>query len=177
MACSSSNRNCGQRLGQLGLADAGRAQEHERADRPVRVLQAGTGAPHRRWTLPRLPRTGRRRACRAALPCASSFSRSPSSMLDRPERRSSARRPARCGSASRPPRPSALSGLPSPFGSSAVAEAALEIGDHAVGELARPGRDCRCAAPVRVRCGPCRASSLSFWLRLHAVFLGLPARW
>ena len=37
----------GERLGQLGLADAGRAEEHERADRPVRVLQAGAGAAHR----------------------------------------------------------------------------------------------------------------------------------
>ena len=37
----------GERLGQLGLADAGRPQEHERADRPVRVLQAGAGAAHR----------------------------------------------------------------------------------------------------------------------------------
>ena len=35
-----------QRLGQLGLADAGWPQEHERADRPVRVLQTGTGAAH-----------------------------------------------------------------------------------------------------------------------------------
>ena len=38
---------CGQRLGQFGLADAGGAQEHERADRPVRILQAGARAPHR----------------------------------------------------------------------------------------------------------------------------------
>ena len=37
----------GQRLGQLGLADAGGPQEHERADRPVRVLQAGARAAHR----------------------------------------------------------------------------------------------------------------------------------
>ena len=37
----------GERLGQLRLADAGRAQEHERADRAVRVLQAGAGAAHR----------------------------------------------------------------------------------------------------------------------------------
>ncbi len=29
----------GERLGELGLADAGRTQEHERADRPVRILQ------------------------------------------------------------------------------------------------------------------------------------------
>ena len=34
-----------QRLGQLGLADAGRAQEDERAERPVGVLQTGTRAP------------------------------------------------------------------------------------------------------------------------------------
>ena len=38
----------GERLGELGLADAGGAQEDERADRPVRVLQAGARAPHRR---------------------------------------------------------------------------------------------------------------------------------
>ena len=31
----------GEGLGQLGLADAGRAEEEERADRPVRVLQPG----------------------------------------------------------------------------------------------------------------------------------------
>ena len=37
----------GQRLGQLGLADAGGPEEQERADRPVRVLQAGAGAAHR----------------------------------------------------------------------------------------------------------------------------------
>ena len=36
-----------QRLGQLGLADAGGAEEHERADRAVRILQAGAGAAHR----------------------------------------------------------------------------------------------------------------------------------
>ena len=35
-----------QRLGQFGLADAGGPQEHERADRPVRILQAGARAPH-----------------------------------------------------------------------------------------------------------------------------------
>ena len=34
----------GQRAGQLGLADAGRAEEQERADRPVRVAQAGARA-------------------------------------------------------------------------------------------------------------------------------------
>ena len=34
----------GERAGQLGLADAGRAEEQERADRPVRVGQAGAAA-------------------------------------------------------------------------------------------------------------------------------------
>ena len=34
----------GQRAGQLGLADAGGAQEDERADRPVRVLEPGARA-------------------------------------------------------------------------------------------------------------------------------------
>ena len=33
----------GQRARQLGLADAGRAQEDERADRPLRVLAARRG--------------------------------------------------------------------------------------------------------------------------------------
>ncbi len=37
----------GERFGELGLADPGGAEEHERADRPVRVLQAGAGAPDR----------------------------------------------------------------------------------------------------------------------------------
>ena len=36
-----------QRLGQLGLADAGRAEEQERAGRPVRVGDAGPAAAHR----------------------------------------------------------------------------------------------------------------------------------
>ena len=37
----------GQRLRELGLADAGRAEEHERADRPVRILQPGARPAHR----------------------------------------------------------------------------------------------------------------------------------
>ena len=36
----------GQRLGQLGLADAGRAEEDERADGPLGVLEAGARPPH-----------------------------------------------------------------------------------------------------------------------------------
>jgi hypothetical protein len=53
----------GQRLGQLGLADARGAEEHERADRPVGVLQAGARAAHRVDTGHRLP--GRPRAANA----------------------------------------------------------------------------------------------------------------
>ncbi len=34
----------GERLGELGLPDAGRAEEDERADRPLRVLEPGTRA-------------------------------------------------------------------------------------------------------------------------------------
>ena len=37
----------GERLGELGLADPGRAEEEERADRAARVLDAGAGADHR----------------------------------------------------------------------------------------------------------------------------------
>src|SRR6267378_810885 len=37
----------GERLGELGLADAGRPKKQERAHRPVRVLQPGAGAAHR----------------------------------------------------------------------------------------------------------------------------------
>ncbi len=46
-ASSSPNRNVGQRLGQLGLTDTGRAGEDERTGRTLRVLQAGAGTPDR----------------------------------------------------------------------------------------------------------------------------------
>src|SRR5208282_3559005 len=36
-----------ERLGQLGLANAGRPEKHERADRVVRILQAGARTPYR----------------------------------------------------------------------------------------------------------------------------------
>ena len=35
-----------ERARELGLADARRAEEEERADRPVRILEAGAGAAH-----------------------------------------------------------------------------------------------------------------------------------
>ena len=44
-AVSSPNRNSASVFGQLGLAHAGRAQEDERPAGPLRVLQAGPGAP------------------------------------------------------------------------------------------------------------------------------------
>src|SRR5207244_1696824 len=37
----------GERLGELGLADAGRPEEQERAHRPVRILQPGARPAHR----------------------------------------------------------------------------------------------------------------------------------
>ena len=71
----------GQRLGQLGLADAGRAEEHERADRPVGVLQAGARAAHGgRHGLHRLVLADHALA-RAPSSMRSSLSRSPSSIL------------------------------------------------------------------------------------------------
>ncbi len=93
-----------QRLGQLGLADAGRAEEHERADRPVRVLQAGAGAAHRGRdgvTASRLADDALGELVLHAQQLLAS--RPPASC--RPGCRSSARRRRRCGRASPPPRP------------------------------------------------------------------------
>ena len=47
MAALVVEQELGERAAELGLADAGRAEEDERADRPVRVLEAGAGADHR----------------------------------------------------------------------------------------------------------------------------------
>ena len=70
----------GQRLRQLRLADAGRAEEDEAADRPLRVLQAAARAADGVGRAPRSraswPMT---RSCSASSMC-SSFSASPSSM-------------------------------------------------------------------------------------------------
>jgi hypothetical protein len=46
IACVVVEQEGRQRLGQLGLADTRRPEEHERADRPVRILQAGARAAH-----------------------------------------------------------------------------------------------------------------------------------
>jgi hypothetical protein len=70
----------GQRLGQLGLADAGGAEEQERADRPVRVLQPGARAAHGLGDrLHRLVLTDTRLPISSSM--RSSLSRSPSSIL------------------------------------------------------------------------------------------------
>ena len=80
----------GQRLRQLGLADAGRAEEDERADRPVGIAQAGARAADRvRHGRHRLVLADRR-ARAAAHSIWTSFSISPSS---RPRDRDA--RPAR----------------------------------------------------------------------------------
>ena len=66
----------GERPRELGLADAGRAEEEEAADRPVRVAEPGARAAHRLRRRPRPPRPGRRSA-RAAAPRAAAAARAP----------------------------------------------------------------------------------------------------
>ena len=44
---SSAEQRLGERAGELGLADAGRAEEEEAADRPVRVAESRARAPDR----------------------------------------------------------------------------------------------------------------------------------
>ena len=63
----------GQRLGQLGLADAGRAEEQERAGRPVGVGDAGPGAAHGVGDRARRPRSGRSAASPSSSSMRSSF--------------------------------------------------------------------------------------------------------
>ena len=84
----------GKRLGQFGLADAGGPKEHERTDRPVRILQAGARAAHG-------GRDGLHRfgladdALADLLFHAQQLVASRLRASGRPARRSSARRPAR----------------------------------------------------------------------------------
>ena len=49
----------GERLGELGLAHAGGTEEQERADGPVRVLQACAGAANGSWRRLSPPPPGR----------------------------------------------------------------------------------------------------------------------
>ena len=72
----------GERLAQLGLADAGGTQEQERAVRPVRIGQPGARAADRIRDDRARPRPGRRRAWRSASSMRSSFSFSPSSIFE-----------------------------------------------------------------------------------------------
>ena len=44
MLSSLSKSDLGQRAGQLGLADAGRAEKNERTDGPLRIFETGAGA-------------------------------------------------------------------------------------------------------------------------------------
>ena len=68
----------GERPGELGLADAGRAEEEERADRPVAGRRARRGCGGSRWRRRAPPRPGRRRARGARPPSRTSLSTSPS---------------------------------------------------------------------------------------------------
>ena len=47
IACVVVEEELRERPGELGLADAGRAEEQERAERPARVAEAGPGPPDR----------------------------------------------------------------------------------------------------------------------------------
>ena len=60
----------GQRSRQFGLADAGRTEEHEAADRPVRILQAGARAPDRAGDRRDRLLLADHAAVQLALPCA-----------------------------------------------------------------------------------------------------------
>ena len=95
----------GERACELGLADTGRAEEDERADRPVGILQPGARAPQRVRDGGRPPRPGRRRA-RAVAPRGGSASRSRSRGAGRRGCRSSGRRRTRCRPRRPPPSPS-----------------------------------------------------------------------
>ncbi len=66
-------QHLGQRLAQLGFADAGGPQEDERADRPIRVLQARTVAADGVRRPPRPPRPDRQRAGAAVLPAPAAW--------------------------------------------------------------------------------------------------------
>ena len=84
-----------QGLGQLGLADAGRAEEQERTRRPVRVGDTGPAAANRIGNRLHGLASDRRPACRARPPCAAAWrSRPPAS--GRPGCRSTPTRRRRC---------------------------------------------------------------------------------
>ena len=142
----------GERLGELGLADAGRPEEHEGADRPVGVLQAGARPAHRRRDRLAPPPSGRRRACASSSSIlqqlvALAFEH----LVDRHAG------PARhdlgdvIGGHRLVDEHLVALGLD-------LGELALEIGNDAIGRARRRGVIAACAAPARDRCGPPRAA-------------------
>ena len=92
----------GERARQLGLADAGRAEEDEAADRPVRILEPGARAAHRVRDRRRPLRPGRSRARAAAPPCGPASPSRPRA-AGRRECRSTRRPPRRCRRRRPPP--------------------------------------------------------------------------
>ena len=141
-----------QRLGQLGLADAGRPEEQERPQRPVRVVQPRPRPPHRvRHRLDRLLLADDPLA-RAPPPCAAACRARPRAS-GRPGCRSSARRPAAICSGV-----TASSTIASPPRASASSSSLLEPG-HARRRRARPpARGCPAAWRSRARSAPGRAA-------------------
>ena len=133
-ASSLPNMNSASALRQLGLADAGRAEEDERADRPLRVLEAGARAPDGlRDDADRLVLADDR-ACGAPPPSAAA-ARTPPGRSASPGCRSTSRRPGRCP----PRRPSAgrrsSAGLPLRLGGRRLTLRAVASASRSVGRL------------------------------------------
>ena len=166
----------GQRLGQLGLADARRAEEQERAERAVRVLDAGAAALDGLRDGRGRPHPAPRRAYAACSSRCSSFSRSPSIEAVRPGCPSSARRSSR----SPPPSPcpaagSTLLGVlrrrPLPRASSCF----LSLGQLAVLQTGRPSRRSPlCSAGFDLAAPSCSICSRSCCTRADGVLLVFP---
>ena len=137
----------GQRPRQLGLADAGRAEEEERAERPVRVLQPGAGAPDRVGDRARPPRPGRPRAGGGCSSSSSSFCISPSSIFETgmPVQRETTSAMSSSSTSSLQEAAAALGAAEPPR---RLDELALELGQLAVAQL---GRACCRSAPCSAR--------------------------
>ena len=171
IAVSSSNRKLGERLGQLGLADAGRAQEHERADRPVGVLQAGARAAHGRGDgLDRLA-AGRPRAWPARPPsCKQLVALAFEHLVD------GNAGPARDDLGDLVGRHGLLHhGAALPSSPSSALQLLLQVRDHAVGELAGASRGRPGAAPAPARCARCVELLFELLGVAELALLGLPA--
>ena len=157
----------GQRLAQLGLAHAGRPEEEERADRPVRVLQAraraADGVGHGR-TASSWPTT---RWCSASS-ITSSFSRSPSHHPRHGDAGPRARRPRRSPRRRPPVRSSVVLLRPSSAASSACLQLRLELRQLAVLQLGQPLPVALAARPASIcELRSCSISSLMCWRALR----------